>query len=93
MFGLDHAVAAYFRVKAEGGGGFYIFRQPTRLYRCARVVSNLVKNISTKCLSCLNSLKQTCRQPYDPSGQRRRSAEDLSTNLGNLDFRTGCQPE
>ena len=23
---------------------FYIFSQPTRLYRCARVVSNLVKN-------------------------------------------------
>jgi len=37
----------------------------------ARIVSNLVKNISTKCLSCLNSLKQTCRQLYDPSGQRR----------------------
>jgi len=28
--------------------GFYIFSQPTRLYRCARVDSNLVKNISTK---------------------------------------------
>ena len=34
--------------------------QPTELYRCARVVSNYnngVKNISTKRLSCLNSLK------------------------------------
>ena len=37
--------------------GFYIFSQPTRLYRCARVASNLVKNISTKRLSCLNSPK------------------------------------
>ncbi|DBB02884.1 TPA: hypothetical protein ACH3X1_013489 [Trebouxia sp. C0004] len=37
--------------------GLYIFSQPTRLYRCARFVSNLVNNISTKRLSCLNSLK------------------------------------
>jgi len=28
----------------------YIFSQPTRLYRYARVVINLVKNISAKCL-------------------------------------------
>jgi len=33
--------------------GLYIFSQPTILYRCARVVSNLVKNIRTKRLSCL----------------------------------------
>ncbi len=35
----------------------YTFSQPTRLYRCARVVSDLVKNSSTRCLSCLNSVK------------------------------------
>jgi len=55
-------LSAVFAVHPEGlggggGGGFFIFSQPTRLYRCARVVNNLVKNISTKRLSCLNSLK------------------------------------
>ena len=29
--------------RGGGGGGCYIFSQPTRLYRCARVVNNLVK--------------------------------------------------
>ena len=33
--------------------GFYIFSQPTRLYTCPRVVSDLEKNIGTKRLSCL----------------------------------------
>ena len=37
--------------------GLHIFSQPFRLYRCVRVVNNLVKTISTKRLSCLNSLK------------------------------------
>lgn len=52
-----------------------LMRSPTRLYRCARVVSNLVRNISTKCLSCLNSQKQACRQLYDPSGQGKTPSE------------------
>ena len=34
----------------------HIFSQLIRLYRCAMVVSILVKNISTKCLTCLNKL-------------------------------------
>ncbi len=54
------------------GGGVYSFSPPTSSYRCARVVSNQVKNISTNCLSCLNSLKQIflqvvknkCAPPY-----------------------------
>ena len=35
----------------------WIFSQSTRLYRWPRIVSNLVKNISTSQSSCLNSLK------------------------------------
>ena len=31
--------------------------QPDRFFRCARVVSILVKHMSTKCLSCLNSIE------------------------------------
>ena len=57
---------------ALGGGGIYSFSQSTRLYRCARVVTNLINNTSTKCFSCLNSLKQIslqvvknkCAPPY-----------------------------
>jgi len=37
------------------------FTQPTRLYRHARVVSILVKHISTEGLSCLYSLKNAYR--------------------------------
>ncbi len=32
------------------------FSQPTRLYRCTRVASNLVKTIMTKCVSCLKTV-------------------------------------
>jgi len=34
----------------------HAFSQPDMFSRCARVVSILVKNMSTKCSSCLNSI-------------------------------------
>ena len=34
-----------------------IISKPTRLYRCVRVVSNLVQNMRVKCLSYRNSLE------------------------------------
>lgn len=48
-------------------GAHTLVSQLITLYRCARVVRILVKDIGSKCLSFLNSLKQA----YDPSGQRR----------------------
>ncbi len=50
----------------------YIFSPHTRLYIRARVVSIMVKNISSKCLTCLHILIQTCRQVCNPSGQHWR---------------------
>ncbi len=41
---LDARLAVIF----AGGGGFYIISKSTRLYRCARVVTDLVESISTK---------------------------------------------
>ena len=52
-------------------GVFCILSQPIRFYRYARIVNNLVKNISPQWLSYLNSLKQTCRQSYNLYGHRK----------------------
>lgn len=47
-------------IQKKGGGGV--------LYRRARVIGNLVKLISNKCLSCPNSQPQMRRQSYNSAG-------------------------